>query len=166
LTTKLRVAGMTWFDRVTGRRLAQLYTLLLVGFALRSGWWLRRYGDFAGSSGVDDQGRLGLATFWLAMLNLAAFISPFVGVAYGTYGTVWLAALLLGAAGPTKPWVAIAFALVTVPTMLVPSGTQAMQPTTPTIVISLVGQLAVLTVNASVAWRWFAAMRAFHDGSR
>lgn len=162
LITKLRVAGVTWLDRPTGRAIARGCAVLVIGLALIAGWRMR-----ADPVPLAGAYRLGTAMLFLAILNLAAAFSPFVGVAYGTYGTVWLTTLLLASSrdrGETMTGVAV-LALVLLSSVAVASPRRDVRPETFTIVASLVGHVAALAVNGWVVWAWFARRRPGHAAS-
>ncbi len=163
LTTKLRVAGVTWLDRPTGRALARGYALLVVGVALLAGWRMR--GDPVPLPAGE---RLATAMVFLAILNLAAAFSPFVGFAYGTYGTVWLATLLVASSRDRRQALAAAagWTLVVVASMVIPSPRPAIRPDVATLVAALVGQMAGIALNSWVLWAWFARRRRVQSAQR
>lgn len=163
LTTKLRVAGLTWLDRPTGRALARGYALLVVGVALLAGWRMR--GD---PVPLPASERLATAMVFLAILNLAAAFSPFVGVAYGSYGTVWLTTLLLASSSDRRQTVAAAtgLALVILASVVIPSPRPAIRPDLATLVAALVGQMAAIAINGWVMWAWFARRRRVQSAQR
>lgn len=144
LTVKLRTLGIDALDVATGKRIGQLYALLLAGLCAWAGWRLRdRALPPAGP------GRLRLATTWLGLLNLASFAGPFVGGGYGNVGTAWLLSLLVaGAATPGRRW---GWLLAAVPVLghvlLIPSPKMGIDPTPAILGISIAGQVAAIALN-------------------
>ena len=88
LITKLRHLGLTFLDRSVGRGVSSVYTLLLVVVAIATGWRAGRH-----PAGTPRE-RLWMAAVWLTILNLASYLSPFVGSLSGAFGTIWLLTLL------------------------------------------------------------------------
>jgi hypothetical protein len=85
-TVRLRVLGLGWLTEPRGLAIASVYGLLVLALAGFAGW--RATVDVS-----DPAGRARLVTAALALVSLASFRSPFVGV-YGLMGTVWLMTLL------------------------------------------------------------------------
>lgn len=163
LTTKLRVAGVTWLDRPAGRAIARGYAVLVIGIALLAG--LRMRADPVPPAGAE---RLGTAMLFLGLLNLAAAFSPFVGVAYGTYGTVWLATLLMASSRNRGTTIAgvVALALVLLSSVAVASPRRGVRPETFALLTALTGHVAAVALNGWVVWAWFARRRPGHAASR
>jgi alpha-1,2-mannosyltransferase len=93
-TVRLRQLGVSWLTAPRGLMLTQLYGLAVVALAAWVGWKRR----FDLSVGAD---RLALLQVSLALVSLASFRSPFVGVVYGSIGTLW-AIGLTAASMPTE----------------------------------------------------------------
>jgi len=159
LTVKLRGLGVTWLDQATGKALTRVYTLAIVGLALATGWALRQT-----RTPIDPRHRLRLAMLWLAILNFAALLSPFVGVAYGSVGTVWMAILLVAAAEAPRQraYALLAFVLVTAPILVTSTFRPTVRPDTSVMVMALVGHMAAMAVNAWGGWAWWDARRPAH----
>jgi alpha-1,2-mannosyltransferase len=162
-TAKLRQAGLAFLDHDAGRLIARVYMLLLVPLSVWAGWRFRRV---VGTQAPFDRARL--AMLWLALLNLSAFLSPFVGVAYGGFGTAWLAALMAGAA-PSRRERAIAIAAFIVLTAAMASAASPRPRVAPgagLIAVSLTSQLVALAINAWAVSAWVAATRPARVPSR
>lgn len=86
LTTRLRVLGVSWLTEPRGLTIASLYGLLILALAALMGW--REALDLS-----DPVGRARLIAAALALVSLASFRSPFIGL-YGLVGTIWLMTLL------------------------------------------------------------------------
>lgn len=93
-TVRLRLLGVSWLTKPRGLMLTQLYGLAVVALAAWVGWKRR----FDLSMGAD---RLALLQGSLALVNLASCRSPFVGVVYGSIGTLWVIGLT-AASMPTE----------------------------------------------------------------
>lgn len=146
LTTKVRALGADGLDAAAGRRIAQLYALAVAAAAVAAGRRLAAAADPA-----DGRGRLTRLVVWLAILNLASFAGPFVGGAYGMFGTVWLVALLACRAETPRAgwgWLA-ALAPVAVPIFLLPSPGGPIAPSAAILWLSLVAPLSALAINAA-----------------
>ncbi len=120
LTVRLRNLGLTAVQAPVGRAVASGYGVLVLVLALAAGWYSRRSHD-------DAMSRLALAQLWLALLNLASFRSPFVGMVYGAAGTFWLLTLLIAGAqgtGRRMGWLCV-FAVLGGAFALVPSPSDA-----------------------------------------
>lgn len=162
LTTKLRALGASWMDATAGRRVAQGYAVLLAVFAIVSGWRTAptviaiRHGHAPGHAATPagTASRLRLAILWLAILNLASFASPFVGIAYGTVGTVWLMTLLaaLGMTPRARAGWLVTVVLATVPVLFVNAPLGAEAPSVQGLLLALAGQVLVIGVNVGAAW--------------
>jgi hypothetical protein len=163
LTTKLRVAGVTWLDRPTGRAIARGYAVLVIGIALLAGWRMRA--DAVPPAGAD---RLATAMLFLGILNLAAAFSPFVGVAYGIYGTVWLTTLALASSRNRGTTIAgiVVLACVLLSSVAVASPRRGVRPETFMILAALAGHVAAVALNGWVVWVGFARRRPGHAASR
>jgi hypothetical protein len=151
LTVKLRQLGLGILDPTAGKRVAQVYAVLLAGLAIVAG--ARARGVTAPAPGRD---RLRLAAMWLAILNLASFAGPFVGGGYASVGTVWLLTLLVaGAAAPRDrwAWLAAAAPVLGMP-LLLPSPSAPADPSRWILVVSIVGQLVILAINVWAVWSW------------
>jgi hypothetical protein len=87
---KLRALGWTSLGFGAFQMVRLLYLLLLIGLFVR----LR---DAFSARWVDDAAsfRLHEAQTWLALLNLASFLSPFVPDGYAVIGTLWLLILVV-----------------------------------------------------------------------
>ena len=93
-TVRLRQLGVSWLTTPRGLMVAQLYGLAVVALAAWVGW-KRRFDLSVGT------GRLALLQVSLALVSLASFRSPFVGVVYGSIGTLWVIGLT-AASMPTE----------------------------------------------------------------
>jgi hypothetical protein len=154
LTVKLRHLGLAWLDADAGRRITDVYGLLLIAVTVVLGWreahrpWnLARVGD-----------RSHALLVWLALVGLASYRSPFVGFAYGGASTMWLLWLMTASArSQAGVWAGVAaFALTAVATSLVTPPVGGLPP--PRVLLaSLAVQVAMLGVNTAVivrAFRW------------
>jgi hypothetical protein len=143
LTTKLRVLGASGLDQPTGKLLTRCYALLLAIFVVRTGW--RMTPGLPGAS----RDRLRLAILWLASLNLASFTSPFVGVAYGAAGTIWLGTLMFAAAGSRGAQVGVVLMLLVAIGAVIasPSPRPLGPPDLQMVLLALIGQTAGLALN-------------------
>jgi alpha-1,2-mannosyltransferase len=105
LLTKLRTLGVTILDRELTVQLAAAYGYVLIAAALFLGMGAARLRP--ATPGLE---RLERVRWWLALLNLASFRSPFVGGGYGSFGTVWLLSLLMVGDSGMRRWVWTAMA--------------------------------------------------------
>jgi hypothetical protein len=146
ITTKLRALGLDALDAAAGKRLSQLYALLVAAAAVAAGRRLAREGE-----AVDGRERLRRAVTWLAILNLASFAGPFVGGGYGMWGTLWLIVLLWAQAGSrVARWSWLAALLpVAAPIFVLPSPADRAALTTGLLLLALVAPLASLALNAA-----------------
>jgi alpha-1,2-mannosyltransferase len=90
LTVRLRALGASWLTQPRGLAIASVYGVLVLALAGWAGW--RNTTDI---SNPAARARFVAAT--LALVSLASFRSPFIGV-YGLMGTVWLMTLLAAGA--------------------------------------------------------------------
>ena len=90
---KLRALGLTGLGFGAFQTVRVLYLLLLVGLFVR----LRHAFSVRSTSAADDvaSSRLHQAQTWLALLNLASFLSPFAPDVYAVVGTLWLLILVI-----------------------------------------------------------------------
>jgi alpha-1,2-mannosyltransferase len=149
LTTKLRLLGVPALDQANGKRVAQLYALLLAGLVVVGGLRSARPGTLG-----DEAMRFSHAARWLAVLNLASFASPFVGGAYGAFGTLWLLGLLAAESPAPRRralWLG-AMALMVVVPWFVPSPGPNVVAAPAWLVAGALWQVAAIAVNAWVAW--------------
>ena len=111
-----------------------------------------------------------LAQFWLALLNLGSFRSPFVPDAYAAMGTIWLVTLLVTGRSeerrgpdmrkhvPPAPlrelgWRSLTLLLAIVPLSLIVDGFIATNPPAWIAAITLANQLLMLGINVWVVGR-------------
>jgi hypothetical protein len=155
MTAKLRLLGITWLDQPAGKRVAQVYALLLAAFVVWAGCRVRAW-----KAGDEPQGRLRLAVLWLAILNFAALGGPFVPVMYGIAGTLWMVTLLAAASeSSTTAWAWIGlFALLTIAVFVIPTPRPKEMPAGSILLVSLVTQIAIFGVNA-----WAAVFGVRHE---
>jgi hypothetical protein len=87
LVAKLRLLGVPGMTHQTGIAAASVYGLVVLGCAVLvvARAWRR---------GSEMAGALDSPVLWLALLNLAALRSPYVGDGYAQVGTLWLLALV------------------------------------------------------------------------
>jgi hypothetical protein len=90
---KLRALGWTGLGFGAIQTVRLLYLLLLIGLFVR----LRNALLSRSNAGRDGAAsfRLHQAQTWLALLNLASFLSPFVPDVYAVVGTLWLLVLVI-----------------------------------------------------------------------
>ena len=95
-----------------------------------------------------------LAQFWLALLNLGSFRSPFVPDAYAAMGTTWLLTLLVAARTDRAiGWRSLAPLLAIVPLSLVVDGFIPMSPPMWVVALTFANQLLILGMNFWVVAR-------------
>jgi len=92
IVPKLRALGWSSLGFGAFQIVRLLYFLLLTWVFVRL--WSAR-SDFNGSPETAAQFRLHQAQTWLALLNLASLLSPFVPDAYAVLGTLWLLILVM-----------------------------------------------------------------------
>ncbi len=149
LVAKVRLLGIDGADRSVGNFASSAYGFLLGFIALVGGWQQRR-----ASTGESETSRMQLAQFWLALLNLGSFRSPFVPDAYAAMGTIWLVTLLV--AGRTHQplgWRSLAPLLALLPLSLVVDGFIPMNPPLWVVALTLANQLLMLGLNLWVVGR-------------
>lgn len=146
MTVRLRNLGVTMLDQPAGMRIASVYGLLVMMLAVVAGWRARE--DTA-----EGVGRLKFLQVIVALVGLASFRSPFVGLTYGAISTLWLMTLLGAATWPSRTawwWFAGSLGLATA-VWLIPS--PAYLPTRVTLVVSGLLFLGTLSLNAWVVIR-------------
>jgi alpha-1,2-mannosyltransferase len=139
LTVRLRVLGLDWLTEPRGLAIASVYGLLVLALAAFAGW--KHAINLS-----DPAGRARLVTAALALVCLASFRSPFIGV-YGLLGTVWLMTVLAAGLRTNGSFLgALALvALFCVAGWLVPGPGHA--PTTIALIVSGMVFLVGLCVN-------------------
>jgi hypothetical protein len=154
LAAKLRHLGVSWLDADAGRRITDLYGLVLIAITVALGWRdARRPWNVA-----REEDRTHALLTWLALAGLASYRSRFVGFAYGGASTMWLLWLMTASA---RRGVAVAagvagFALTAVLTSLVTPPAGGVPPTR-VLVAALAVQVSMLAINTAVivrAFRW------------
>ena len=162
LVAKLRFLGLAALDYDAGRMAARAAFVALAGVAV---WTGRRVGGLVDSGHLD---RAPHAMLWLAVLNGAAFLSPFVGVAYGGFGTAWLAVMAMAAAPSRRVRIAAlsAFVLLSVALVAMPSPTPNRVPGGWLLGAALASQVIVLAVSAWAVSAWAGARRPARVPSR
>ena len=149
LVAKLRLLGIDGADRSVGNFASSAYGLL-VGVVALVGGWQRRHAW----TGESQRSRLQFAQFWLALLNLGSFRSPFVPDAYAAMGTIWLLTLLV-AGRDERPlgWRSLApLGLILLLSLIVDGFIPANPPVWITL-LTLANQLLILGLNVSVVGR-------------
>jgi hypothetical protein len=154
LVAKLRHLGISWLDADAGRRITDVYGLVLIAVTAVLGWKdARRPWNLA-----RQEDRAHALLTWLALAGLASYRSPFVGFAYGGASTMWLLWLMAASAGRGLGVAAgvAGFAVTFVLTSLVTPPVGGVPPTR-VLVASTVVQVAMLGINTAVivrAFRW------------
>jgi alpha-1,2-mannosyltransferase len=154
-TVKLRQLGVDVLDRETGKMVTRGLVALLGLAVLAVGWRLVR------QARIDsDDARLAALAVMFGFLNLASFISPFVGGAYGAVYTIWLATLLAVSTFPTKirAGYAVAAVLLFATTALTSSPRFGVAPSTSTMVVSTAGSVLLFGINIAAVWTGAAAL--------
>ena len=162
LVAKLRGLGLAAMDYEAGRMFARVCFVVIAAGAV---WTGRRVGRLAPGGALE---RAPHAMLWLAVLNGAAFISPFVGVAYGGFGTAWLAVIAMAAAPARRARMAalLAFVLLSVALIAMPSPVPTRAPEGWLLGAALATQLVVLAVSAWAVSAWAGARRPARAPSR
>ena len=143
---KARLLGLEGADRSTANLLASAYGFLLGLVALFAGWQRRHVA--AVDSGTS---RMQHAQFWLALLNLGSFRSPFVPDAYAAMGTIWLVTLLVAARNDRElGWRSLAPLFALIPLSLIVDGFIPMNPPTWVVALTLGNQVLMLGINSWV----------------
>jgi len=139
ITVRLRMLGLGWLTEPRGLAIASVYGFLVLALAAFAGWK-------HAITLSDPAGRARLVTVPLALVCLASFRSPFIGV-YGLLGTVWLMTLLAARSRTDKGLLGALglAALFCVAGWLVPGPGHA--PTTIALIVSAMVFLVALCVN-------------------
>jgi alpha-1,2-mannosyltransferase len=139
MTVRLRALGLGWLTEPRGLAIASVYGLLVLALAAFAGWK-------HAVNPSNPAGRARLVTAALALVCLASFRSPFIGV-YGLLGTVWLMTLLAAGLRTTGSFLGalVLVALFCVAGWLVPGPGHA--PTAIALIVSGMVFLVALCVN-------------------
>jgi hypothetical protein len=144
---KLGALGVDGMTRAVARPLGAIYAAMVVGL---TAWRWKR------SRGASPT-RLEQAQTWLALLNLAALISPFAPYPYAAVGTLWLLSLLAPELAGAR-WVsALVVAWLLASLALPPAWPTAM------LIFSLVSQAVVVAVNLWAVLRGRDAVRVLES---
>ena len=154
LVAKLRLLGVAGMTQATGNVVASVYGILLLVLVVVL---LVRAPENSGESIVDSP------LVWLALLNLAAVRSPYVGDGYGQVGTLWLLVLTASQQRRTRAqlWV-LSLALVLWGVTL--EGFAPARPPAWMLVFSIATQLGLIAFNVAALQR--TAGRALKPGLR
>ena len=154
LVAKLRLLGVAGMTQDTGNVVASVYGILLLVLVVVL---LVRAPENSGESIVESP------LVWLALLNLPAVRSPYVGDGYGQVGTLWLLVLTASRQRRTRAqlWV-LSLALVLWGVTL--EGFASARPPAWMIVFSIVTQLGLIAFNVAVLHS--AARASAVDGKR
>ena len=155
VTVKLRQLGVDALDRETGKMVTRGLVGLLGLAVVAVGWQVVRTASLDG-----DEARLATLAIAFGFLNLASFISPFVGGAYGAVYTIWLAALVAVSTfpGTIRVGFAVAGALLFVANALASSPRPGVVPSAATLVLSTAGSALLLGINIAAVWIGGAAL--------
>ena len=148
-TVKLRRLGVDTLDRETGKMVTRGLVAVLGLAVLAVGWRVVR------KAPIDsDDTRLAALAIVFGFLNLASFISPFVGGAYGAVYTIWLAVLMTVSTFPTKARAgfAVAAVLLFAANALASSPRPGVVPSMTTTVIATIGGVLLLGINIAAVW--------------
>ena len=151
LVAKMRLLGIGGMTHDAGIVLATLYGIALAGLVAVLLVRFVRHGDSAGSA-------LSSPLLWLALLNLAALRSPYVGDGYAQVGTLWLTALV----ATQRRWNRLqqwALGLGFAAWAVTLEGFAPAQPRAAMIAFSILTQVALVAFNASVLVRVLGAGR-------
>lgn len=143
LVAKLRLLGVAGMTQATGNVVASAYGILLLVLVVVL---------LARAPENSDESILDSPLVWLALLNLAAVRSPYVGDGYGQVGTLWLLVLTASQQRRTRAqlWV-LSLALVLWAVTL--EGFAPAQPPAWMIVFSIVTQLGLIAFNVAALQR-------------
>jgi alpha-1,2-mannosyltransferase len=149
LVAKMRLLGLDGADRSVGNLASSAYGFLLGVVALYAGWQRRH-----APAGDSETSRMQLAQFWLALLNLGSFRSPFVPDAYAAMGTIWLLTLLVaGRVNGGISWRSLAPLALILPLSIIVDGFIPPNPPAWVVVLTLGNQLLMLALNFWVVGR-------------
>jgi alpha-1,2-mannosyltransferase len=149
LVAKMKLLGLDAADRGAGNLVSSAYGMVLGAVALFAGWQRRH-----APAGESEATRMQRAQFWLALLNLGSFRSPFVPDAYAAMGTIWLLVLLVaGRRNREIGWRSLVPLLAIVPLSLVVDGFIPMNPPLSIVALTLANQLLMLGLNFWVVAR-------------
>lgn len=144
---KLRVLGLGGPGLSTGLAINTVYGFVVLALAGALAWRRR---DVASEVQPSPQARAGELAIWLALVNLAAMRSPFVGGAYGVIGMPLLALVCACSADTRRARIAwwLAFAVMFLAPFAI--ATPRDDVTHSQIALALVVQVAAIALNAWV----------------